>query len=73
MTESKTVKVLPLVFAMGVGLGLVACKTHERNAATSEWADLFDGRTFAGWRGLGLDSIPTAHWVIEDGAGLVAH
>ncbi len=32
------------------------------------WKLLFDGKTFAGWRGLGRDSIPTAHWVIEDGS-----
>ena len=32
------------------------------------WKLLFDGETFAGWRGLGRDSIPEAHWVIEDGA-----
>jgi len=32
------------------------------------WRLLFDGRTFAGWRGLGLDHVPEKHWVIEDGA-----
>ncbi len=31
------------------------------------WKLLFDGTTFDGWRGLGRDSIPTGHWVIEDG------
>jgi Domain of Unknown Function (DUF1080) len=34
----------------------------------SGWRLLFDGRTFAGWRGLGYDSVPTAHWKIESGA-----
>ena len=29
---------------------------------------LFDGKTFAGWRGLGYDSVPTAHWKTENGA-----
>ncbi len=29
---------------------------------------LFDGQSFAGWRGLGYDSVPTAHWKIENGA-----
>ncbi len=28
---------------------------------------LFDGESFSGWRGVGRDSIPAAHWVIEDG------
>jgi hypothetical protein len=32
------------------------------------WSLLFDGSTFAGWRGLGYDSVPTAHWKIENGA-----
>jgi hypothetical protein len=31
------------------------------------WRLLFDGKTFNGWRGLGLDSVPTAHWKIETG------
>jgi len=31
------------------------------------WKLLFDGETFAGWRGLGRDAIPEAHWIIEDG------
>lgn len=31
------------------------------------WQLLFDGQTFNGWRGLGRDTVPTAHWVIEDG------
>jgi 3-keto-disaccharide hydrolase len=32
------------------------------------WRLLFDGRTFDGWRGLGYDSVPTAHWKVVDGA-----
>ena len=36
----------------------------ERNAG---WRLLFDGSTFTGWRGLGYDSVPTAHWKIENG------
>ncbi len=31
------------------------------------WKLLFDGDTFAGWRGLGRSSIPEAHWIVEDG------
>jgi len=37
----------------------------ERRAG---WRLLFDGKTFDGWRGLGYDSVPTAHWKIENGA-----
>jgi len=32
------------------------------------WRLLFDGRTLAGWRGLGYDTVPAAHWVVVDGA-----
>jgi len=32
------------------------------------WRLLFDGRTLSGWRGLGYDSVPTAHWKVQDGA-----
>lgn len=32
------------------------------------WRLLFDGRTLAGWRGLGYDSVPTAHWQVQDDA-----
>jgi hypothetical protein len=44
----------------------------EQNALTSEqqsqgWRMLFNGKDFTGWRGLGRDTVPTAHWRIEDG------
>lgn len=32
------------------------------------WRLLFDGRSLSGWRGLGYDSVPTAHWRVVDGA-----
>lgn len=35
--------------------------------AAAGWRLLFDGRTLAGWRGLGRDTVPSAHWVVEDG------
>ncbi len=31
------------------------------------WRLLFDGKSFAGWRGLGYDSVPSAHWRIQNG------
>ncbi len=37
----------------------------EREAG---WKLLFDGSTLKGWRGLGYDGIPTAHWKVENGA-----
>lgn len=37
----------------------------ERRAG---WRLLFDGRTLAGWRGLGYPGLPAGHWTVEDGA-----
>ena len=31
------------------------------------WRLLFDGRSLTGWRGLGYDTVPTAHWVVVKG------
>jgi hypothetical protein len=31
------------------------------------WRMLFDGTTLRGWRGLGQDSVSSAHWRVEDG------
>lgn len=39
--------------------------TDEEKAAG--WQLLFDGESFDGWRGVGLDSIPRGHWTIENG------
>jgi 3-keto-disaccharide hydrolase len=35
---------------------------------TAGWRLLFDGKTLRGWRGLGYDSVPSAHWKVEQGA-----
>ena len=32
------------------------------------WRLLFDGSSLMGWRGLGRDTVPTAHWTVADGA-----
>ncbi len=45
-------------------------KPNELTAAerAAGWRLLFDGRTLAGWRGLGYDGVPAGHWVVVDGA-----
>ncbi len=45
-------------------------KVNSLTAAEKKagWKLLFDGKTFDGWRGLGRDHVPEAHWKIEDGA-----
>ena len=47
-----------------------AARRNELTAAERAigWRLLFDGRTLSGWRGLGYDSVPTAHWKVADGA-----
>jgi hypothetical protein len=42
-------------------------ETNKNNTLTKEekeqgWELLFDGKTFAGWRGLGRDTVETNHW-----------
>lgn len=59
-------KILCSVLLMALPLG--ACQVRERQPAATGWVTLFDGVSFAGWRGVGLDSIPAGHWTIEDGA-----
>jgi hypothetical protein len=44
-----------------------AANTVSAAERAAGWRPLFDGTTFAGWRGLGYDSVPTAHWRIENG------
>ena len=53
--------------------GAVLCAQTRSNDLTAAersagWRLLFDGRTLRGWRGLGYDTVPTAHWVVVDGA-----
>jgi hypothetical protein len=57
----------------GAAQGAVASANAAPNTLSAAeraagWRLLFDGRSFAGWRGLGYDSVPTAHWTVENGA-----
>ena len=54
-----------LASAQAGGAGPNELTATERAAG---WRLLFDGKTFKGWRGLGYDSVPTAHWKIANGA-----
>src|SRR5438046_7306221 len=49
--------------------GATEARPNQLTAAerVAGWRLLFDGRTLAGWRGLGYDTVPTAHWRIVDG------
>jgi hypothetical protein len=50
------------------GLATLLLAAPQVLAQSDGWRMLFDGRSFAGWRGLGYDSVPSAHWTIENGA-----
>lgn len=43
----------------------VAC-TQNKSDKPGEWIVLFDGTSLDAWRGLGQDSVPAGHWIIED-------
>ena len=50
-----------------VVFGNVSANTLTTDERRAGWRLLFDGKTFNGWRGLGYDSVPSAHWKIENG------
>jgi len=47
--------------------GAPAPNTLTREETAAGWKLLFDGKTFAGWRGFHRDKFPDEGWVIEDG------
>ena len=54
--------------AQGQPQGQPQEQPQEQPQDAAEWKVLFDGETFIGWRGLGRDSVPGGHWIIEDGS-----
>ena len=61
------VPALALVLAAADGAAQASNRLTPAERAAG-WRLLFDGRTLAGWRGLGYDSVPSAHWRVVDGA-----
>ena len=62
-TRSRRPLAFTLVLALSLTLPLAATAQTQGG-----WRSLFDGKTLAGWRGLGYDSVPSAHWKVVDGA-----
>lgn len=66
-----------MAFVFSSTLLLMGCQNStssevSHNQLTSEevaqgWKLLFDGKTFDGWRGLGMESVQQDHWSVEDG------
>jgi len=49
-----------------------AAADSDQNRLTEQekaegWMLLFNGETFEGWRGLGRETLPEGHWIVEDG------
>lgn len=57
-----------LVLFIGCNIGV---KNQDEILSKEEkeqgWVLLFNGKTFAGWRGLGRDTVEIQHWKVEDG------
>ncbi len=47
---------------------MAAANTLTAAEEADGWRLLFDGSSFEGWRGLGLDTLPTDLWTIDEGA-----
>ncbi len=62
-----TCAVLLLAFARPL-LAQQTPNTLSSAERAAGWRLLFDGKTLAGWRGLGYDSVPSAHWRVVDGS-----
>ncbi|MGE5801096.1 MAG: DUF1080 domain-containing protein [Gemmatimonadota bacterium] len=56
------------MLALTLILSLQSPNTLTPAERGSGWHLLFDGRTLAGWRGVGYDTVPSAHWVVVNGA-----
>jgi|WetSurMetagenome_2_1015567.scaffolds.fasta_scaffold26479_2 hypothetical protein len=64
-----------IVFCAGIALlaqGRAGSSPSPNTLSPEEraqgWRLLFDGASFAGWRGLGYDGVPKGHWTVENGA-----
>jgi len=59
--------ILLAMLCASVAHAQTAPNTLTRRERAAGWRLLFDGHSFAGWRGLGYDTVPTAHWQIVRG------
>ena len=59
-----------LLFALSAVAHAQTSRPNQLTAAerAAGWRLLFDGKTLAGWRGLGYDTVPTAHWRVVNGS-----
>ncbi len=73
MKQTSIILILALALLTGCGhapdnrRSRTAGDTSMQKEQHAAWQSLFDGKTLRGWKALGLDSIPTAYWHVEDG------
>jgi hypothetical protein len=64
-------RALAALAALALALPAAAAAQDANRLTPAErdggWRLLFDGTSLRGWRGLGRDTVPTAHWVVADG------
>lgn len=73
MTKAQTVALLVACLAANAAAQPSARAAHGVNELSpaerrAGWRLLFDGSSLRGWRGLGYDTVPSAHWQVQDGA-----
>src|SRR5918992_2890267 len=56
-----------LALVLGLVAEVAGAQLSDADRAAG-WRLLFDGTSLAGWRGLGYDSVPSAHWRVVEGA-----
>ncbi len=69
-TGGRTLLLLATVCALGLAGGATSARAQNRLTSAEKaagWKLLFDGKSFAGWRCLGFDTVLTARWAIQDG------
>jgi hypothetical protein len=61
---------LAALLSFGSAALLAAQQPNTLTAAekAAGWRLLFDGKTLNGWKGLGYDTVPTAHWMVDNDA-----
>ncbi len=70
LQHRRSLLLLATVSALCLAGGATTARAQNRLTAAEKaagWKLLFDGKTFAGWRCLGFDTVLTARWAIQDG------
>jgi hypothetical protein len=64
----RTIRLTAMLIALATTLRAQQPNVLTPAEKSAGWRLLFDGRTLSGWKGLGRDTVPTAHWMIDNGA-----